>query len=69
MKTTIAFFLVSVLCLSFNYSPLLAEDLKSDQLSDQDLDALKVCEGIIQLFKQYPDSVWPGYNLAQKPFW
>jgi hypothetical protein len=68
MKTTIAFFLVSVLCLSFIYSPLLAEDLKSDKLSDQDLNALKVCEGVIQLFKQFPDSIWPGYNLAKRPF-
>jgi hypothetical protein len=68
MKTIVTFFLVSVLCLSFIYSPLLAEDLKSDQLSDQDLNALKVCEGVIQLFKQFPDSVWPGYNLAQRPF-
>jgi len=68
MKTFVTFFLVSVLCLSFVCSPLWAEDLKSEKLSDQDLNALKVCEGVIQLFKQFPDSIWPGYNLAKKPF-
>lgn len=68
MKAIVTLILVSVLCLSFIGSPLLAEDLKKEKLSDQDLNALKVCEGVIQLFKQFPDSVWPGYNLAKRPF-
>jgi hypothetical protein len=68
MKAIVRLILVFLLCLSFIGSPLLAEDLKSEKLSDQDLNALKVCEGVIQLFKQFPDSVWPGYNLAKKPF-
>lgn len=68
MKTIVGLILGSLLCLSFIGSPLLAEDLKKEKLSDQDLNALKVCEGVIQLFKQFPDSVWPGYNLAKRPF-
>jgi hypothetical protein len=54
-----------ILCI---FSPLLAEDFKIDKLSDNDYTALKICEGVIQLFKQFPDSVWPGFNLAQRPF-
>jgi hypothetical protein len=46
----------------------LADDKKVQKLSNQDYTALKVCEGVIQLFKQFPDSVWTGYNLAEKPF-
>lgn len=68
MKIMALLFLASVLCLAFICLPLFAEDLKTDKLSDQDLTALKVCEGVIQLFKQFPDSIWPGYNLAKKPF-
>jgi hypothetical protein len=68
MKAIITLFMVPVLYLSVICSPLWADDLKNDKLSDQDLNALKVCEGVIQLFKQFPDSVWPRYNLAKKPF-
>jgi hypothetical protein len=68
MKAIITLFMVLVLCLSVICSLLWADDLKSYQLSERDLEALKVCEGVIQLFKQFPDSIWPGYNLAQRPF-
>jgi hypothetical protein len=47
---------------------LVAEELKKEKLSAYNHTALKVCEGVIQLFKQLPDSVWPGYNLAKRPF-
>jgi hypothetical protein len=33
-----------------------------------DLRTLQVSEGIVQLFRQFPDSVWPGYDLAERPF-
>jgi hypothetical protein len=68
MKTFLAFFLVPVLFLLSVCSPILAVDLKGDKLSEQDLTALKICEGVIQLFKQFPDSIWPGYDLAKNPF-
>ena len=68
MKTIISVFLVSILSLSLLPSPLFPEDLQSDQLSDQDMKGLKVCEGVIQLFRQFPDSIWTGYDLAQRPF-
>jgi hypothetical protein len=42
--------------------------LNGDQLPQSDYRALAVCEGVIQLFKQFPDSIWPGYDLAKRPF-
>ncbi len=68
MKTIVKSFLFPVLLLLIVCPLLFAEDLKSEKLSDNDYTALKICEGVIQLFKQFPDSVWPGYNLAQRPF-
>ena len=68
MKTVVRLFLFPVLLILIISLPLFAEDLKTEKLSEADYTALKVCEGVIQLFKQFPDSVWPGYNLAQRPF-
>lgn len=33
-----------------------------------DLKALQTIEGVVQLFRQFPDSIWPGFNLADRPF-
>ncbi len=68
MKTAVRLLFFTLLLLLVITSSLFSQDLKNDQLSDKDFTALKVCEGIIQLFKQFPDSVWPGYDLAQRPF-
>lgn len=68
MKSINRLLFVSVLSLSLLSSALVAEGLKKEKLSDCDYTLLKVCEGIIQLFKQFPDAVWPGYNLAMRPF-
>ncbi len=45
-----------------------ATDLDGQQLPEEDYRALAVCEGVVQLFKQFPDSVWPGYDLSRRPF-
>ena len=68
MKPTMRFFLVSVLFLLFVYSSLTTGHSKSEEATDEDYTALKVCEGVIQLFKQFSDSIWSGYDLAKKPF-
>ncbi len=68
MKTIVRSFLLPVFLLLIIYPSVLAEDLKNEKLSENDYTDLKICEGVIQLFKQFPDSVWPGYNLAQRPF-
>jgi hypothetical protein len=68
MKTVVKSFLFPVLLVLIISPPFFAEDLKTEKLSEADYTALKICEGVIQLFKQFPDSVWPGYNLAQRPF-
>ncbi|MCJ7459653.1 MAG: hypothetical protein MUP17_11780, partial [candidate division Zixibacteria bacterium] len=68
MKTVVRLFSFPVLLFLIICPLLFAEDLKSKKLSDNDYTALKICERVIQLFKQFPDSVWPGYNLAQRPF-
>jgi hypothetical protein len=52
----------------FFSSTLNTKVLKSQELSNYECTVLKICEGVIQLFKQFPDSVWPGYNLAERPF-
>jgi hypothetical protein len=33
-----------------------------------ELAVLKTCEGAVQLFKQFPDSIWRGYDLSKQPF-
>lgn len=68
MKTTLKLFLVSALFILFACLSLSAGDLKGEKLTDDDYAALKICEGVIQLFKQFPNSAWPGYDLTQKPF-
>ena len=40
---------------------------KRNKLTDEDYTALKIIEGIVQLFQQKPDSIWPGYNLSKSP--
>ena len=39
-----------------------------ETMSSDDIEALRICEGVIELFKQCPDSIWPGYNLAERPY-
>jgi len=36
--------------------------------TDYEYTVLKICEGIIQLFKHYPAEIWPGFNLCEMPF-
>ena len=68
MRTIIKSFLFPILLLLIIYPLLSAEDLKNEKLSESDYNDLKICEGVVQLFNQFPDSVWPGYSLAQRPF-
>ena len=68
MKTILKFFHIFILCFLFYSAISFINKSQSEELTDSDYTALKVCEGVIQLFQEYPDSVWPGYNLAQKPF-
>jgi hypothetical protein len=37
-------------------------------LGAQDTLALAICEGVVELFKQHPGALWPGYDLAKTPF-
>jgi hypothetical protein len=39
-----------------------------DALTDMELDILRVCEGVIQLFEHRSGDIWPGYDLARQPF-
>jgi hypothetical protein len=51
--------------------PALATDAEASarlQLTTEDSLALGICEGAIQLFKQNPGAIWPGYDLAAMPF-
>jgi hypothetical protein len=36
--------------------------------SEYERDVLAICEGVIRLFEEAPDALWPGYNLAERPF-
>ena len=68
MRRILRFLFVFFLYFSLFPTGSFALDWGSKELTDSDYTVLEVCEGVIQLFKQFPDSVWPGYNLAQKPF-
>ncbi len=57
------FFLVILLTVSLN-----PNKLKGDELSIEEENAIKICASVIELFEAYPDSIWPGYNLAKSPF-
>lgn len=61
-------FMVILLVVIFTSQPLFSSVYDQKELSGKDSTTLKVVEGIIQLFKQKPDVVWPGYNLAEQPF-
>ena len=37
-------------------------------LSEDEITCLKICEGIIHLFKQHSNDIWPGYDLSKMPF-
>lgn len=41
--------------------------VKKPALTEHELTTLKACQGIVRLFKQYPDQIWPGFNLAARP--
>jgi len=68
LRRILRFLFVFFLYFSLFPTGSFALDWGSKELTDSDYTVLEVCEGVIQLFKQFPDSVWPGYNLAQKPF-
>lgn len=61
-------FFFSFLCLFLLFSPLESKICENSSLSDDEYTVLKICEGVIQLFKHFHDSVWAGYNLAKQPF-
>jgi hypothetical protein len=45
-------------------SPLEADDA----LTNMELDIIRVCEGVIQLFASHAADIWPGYDLSERPF-
>jgi hypothetical protein len=49
-------------------SAFFATSLNGQQPTEDDIRALKLCESVVQLFKQFPDSIWPGYDLSRRPF-
>jgi hypothetical protein len=38
------------------------------ELSEEELRSLEACNAVIELFQTYQDSIWPGFNLAERPF-
>jgi len=50
------------------FSSIESKNLEKQPLSDDEYTVLKICEGVIQLFKHFHDAIWPGYNLAEQPF-
>ncbi|MEW5981523.1 MAG: hypothetical protein AB1806_04040 [Acidobacteriota bacterium] len=39
----------------------------SPKFTDHELTALKACEGIVALFQQSAQSIWPGFDLSTRP--
>jgi hypothetical protein len=56
---------VAVLTVSATTAAPLEAD---DALTDMELDILRVCEGVIQLFARHAADIWPGYDLSERPF-
>ncbi|UCG33364.1 MAG: hypothetical protein JSU68_01790 [Phycisphaerales bacterium] len=54
-------FMVLLLCLVPNPAA------QAHELGEADYRILQTCEGILRLFEQSPDAVWPGYNLVERP--
>jgi len=68
MNSITKYLCVSIFSFVLLFSVLSANISAQDKLTKNEYTVLKVCEGIIQLFKQSPETVWPGYNLADRPF-
>lgn len=68
MKLRVISIFVFVGLLVFALSLMFVAGSNGDQLSQADYRGLAVCEGVIQLFKHFPDSIWPGYDLSERPF-
>lgn len=37
-------------------------------LTDMGRDMLRICEGVVELFSEHADDIWPGYDLSAQPF-
>lgn len=67
MNSTIKPLAASLLGVCFLLSMIHNDASAGDGMTKNEYTVLKVCEGVIQLFKQSKDAVWPGYNLAREP--
>ncbi len=67
MNSTIKSLAASLLGACLLLSMIHNEASAGEGMTKNEYTVLKVCEGIIQLFKQSKDAVWPGYNLAREP--
>jgi|GEM_PF-808145 len=68
MRSFLKPFCFAFLCFFLMLSHVESKNWEKQPLSDDEYTVLKVCEGVFQLFKKFPDSIWPGYNLAERPF-
>ena len=60
---------IIVLLFLFQFSsPSFCSSQPNSQPDPDELTVLKVAEIATQLGRQFPDSIWPGYNLDQTPF-
>ena len=68
MKEILRLFSIFLFC--FVLVCLIVEPRAEEEelLTDDNLTVLKICEEVIHLFKHFPDSVWPGYDLSNLPF-
>lgn len=68
MKPKARFLTIAVL----TFFPVLPSQLTGQParttLTKNEYTVLKVCEGVVQLFRRSSEAVWPGYNLARTPF-
>ncbi len=67
MRSMNKFSLCSLICLLLLFLNCSSKP-KSEMLSDYEFKILKICEGVIQLFKQQSGSIWPGYDLSEISF-
>jgi hypothetical protein len=68
MTVTGKFAAVNVMSLVLLAGVAGANCLEKATLSDYDYVGLSICEAVLRLFQTMSSSIWPGYNLAERPF-
>ncbi len=60
--------LAAVFCLFFNATCGDVAAAEPPELTEQGARLLRICRGAVSLSREYSDSIWPGFTMADYPF-